>query len=174
MPWWVILSCQTAMGVGTLFGGWRIVKTMGQKITKLKPVGGFCAESGGALTLFFALIAAARPTGGEGFYAYMAHNMMIAIFIPAFVAPLALIGLSGAGYVLLMAHGRSFLPDHLVGRGVTFLNMISIGGVGVDRLAMLKYGMDDLRPFFESDVRWLKHYGFSALDVPTLSGGVGA
>jgi phenylalanyl-tRNA synthetase alpha chain len=47
-------------------------------------------------------------------------------------------------------------------------------GVGVDRLAMLKYGMDDLRPFFEGDIRWLKHYGFSALDVPTLSGGVGA
>ena len=47
-------------------------------------------------------------------------------------------------------------------------------GVGVDRLAMLKYGMDDLRPFFEADTRWLKHYGFSALDVPTLSGGVGA
>jgi phenylalanyl-tRNA synthetase alpha chain len=47
-------------------------------------------------------------------------------------------------------------------------------GVGVDRLAMLKYGMDDLRPFFEADVRWLKHHGFSALDVPTLSGGVGA
>ena len=47
-------------------------------------------------------------------------------------------------------------------------------GVGVDRLAMLKYGMDDLRPFFEADSRWLKHYGFSALDVPTLSGGVGA
>ena len=47
-------------------------------------------------------------------------------------------------------------------------------GVGVDRLAMLKYGMDDLRPFFEADIRWLKHYGFSALDVPTLSGGVGA
>ncbi|WP_419808970.1 phenylalanine--tRNA ligase subunit alpha [Sphingomonas sp.] len=47
-------------------------------------------------------------------------------------------------------------------------------GVGVDRLAMLKYGMDDLRPFFEADGRWLKHYGFSALDVPTLSGGVGA
>jgi len=47
-------------------------------------------------------------------------------------------------------------------------------GVGVDRLAMLKYGMDDLRPFFEGDVRWLKHHGFSALDVPTLSGGVGA
>ena len=51
------------------------------------------------------------------------------------VALLALIGLSGAGYVLLMAHGRSFLPDHLVGRGVTFLNMISIGGVGVMQFA---------------------------------------
>ena len=51
------------------------------------------------------------------------------------VALLALIGLSGAGYVLLMAHGRSFLHDHLVGRGVTFLNMISIGGVGVMQFA---------------------------------------
>ena len=47
-------------------------------------------------------------------------------------------------------------------------------GTGVDRLAMLKYGMDDLRPFFDGDLRWLKHYGFAALDVPTLSGGVGA
>ena len=47
-------------------------------------------------------------------------------------------------------------------------------GVGVDRLAMLKYGMDDLRPFFEGDARWMRHYGFSGLDVPTLSGGVGA
>lgn len=46
-------------------------------------------------------------------------------------------------------------------------------GIGVDRLAMLKYGMDDLRAFFDGDVRWLSHYGFSALDVPTLSGGVG-
>ena len=45
-------------------------------------------------------------------------------------------------------------------------------GVGVDRLAMLKYGMDDLRAFFDGDLRWLKHYGFGALDVPTLSGGV--
>ncbi|WP_295047293.1 MFS transporter [uncultured Paracoccus sp.] len=51
------------------------------------------------------------------------------------VTLLALIGLSGAGYVLLMAHGRSFLPDHLVGRGVTFMNMISIGGVGVMQFA---------------------------------------
>ncbi len=47
-------------------------------------------------------------------------------------------------------------------------------GVGVDRLAMLKYGMDDLRAFFDGDVRWLGHYGFSAFDQPTLSGGVGA
>jgi phenylalanyl-tRNA synthetase alpha chain len=46
-------------------------------------------------------------------------------------------------------------------------------GTGVDRLAMLKYGMDDLRAFFDGDIRWLKHYGFRALDVPTLSGGVG-
>ncbi|MBK6868823.1 MAG: inorganic phosphate transporter [Burkholderiales bacterium] len=53
-PLWVIISCYAAIAVGTMFGGWRIVKTMGQKITKLKPVGGFCAETGGALTLFIA------------------------------------------------------------------------------------------------------------------------
>lgn len=53
-PTWVILICYTAIGLGTMFGGWRIVKTMGQKITKLKPVGGFCAETGGAITLFLA------------------------------------------------------------------------------------------------------------------------
>jgi inorganic phosphate transporter, PiT family len=54
IPTWVIVSCYVAIGMGTLFGGWRIVKTMGQKITKLKPVGGFCAETGGAITLFLA------------------------------------------------------------------------------------------------------------------------
>ncbi len=53
-PSWTIISCYAAIGLGTMFGGWRIVKTMGQKITKLKPVGGFCAETGGALTLFLA------------------------------------------------------------------------------------------------------------------------
>ena len=53
-PTWVIVCCYMAIGLGTMFGGWRIVKTMGQKITKLKPVGGFCAETGGALTLFIA------------------------------------------------------------------------------------------------------------------------
>ena len=53
-PVWVIAACYLAIAAGTMFGGWRIVKTMGQKITKLKPVGGFCAETGGAITLFLA------------------------------------------------------------------------------------------------------------------------
>ena len=53
-PTWVIWACYVAIGLGTMFGGWRIVKTMGQRITKLKPVGSFCAEFGGALTLFTA------------------------------------------------------------------------------------------------------------------------
>ena len=52
IPWWIILSCHGAMGIGTAFGGWRIVKTMGMKITKLDPPGGFCAETAGAITLF--------------------------------------------------------------------------------------------------------------------------
>ncbi len=54
LPLWVVVSCYLAIAVGTLFGGWRIVKTMGQRITKLKPVGGFSAEAGGAATLFLA------------------------------------------------------------------------------------------------------------------------
>ena len=54
LPMWVILSCQTAMGLGTLTGGWRIVRTMGMRLTKLKPVGGFCAETGAAGMLFLA------------------------------------------------------------------------------------------------------------------------
>ena len=55
-PTWTIISCYAAIAGGTMFGGWRIVRTMGQKITKLKPVGGFCAETGGALTLFMATL----------------------------------------------------------------------------------------------------------------------
>ena len=55
-PTWTIVSCYAAIALGTMFGGWRIVKTMGQKITKLKPVGGFCAETGGAITLFAATL----------------------------------------------------------------------------------------------------------------------
>jgi PiT family inorganic phosphate transporter len=54
VPFWVVLSCQAAMGFGTLIGGWRIVKTMGSKITRLTPMQGFCAETGGAITLFAA------------------------------------------------------------------------------------------------------------------------
>jgi PiT family inorganic phosphate transporter len=54
LPGWVAATCFFAIGLGTLFGGWRIVKTMGQRITKLKPVGGFAAETGGAITLFIA------------------------------------------------------------------------------------------------------------------------
>src|SRR5215510_13352499 len=54
VPLWVVLACHAAMGLGTLSGGWRIVRTMGLRITKLKPVGGFCAETGGAATLFLA------------------------------------------------------------------------------------------------------------------------
>jgi PiT family inorganic phosphate transporter len=55
-PTWVVLSCYSAIAMGTLFGGWRIVKTMGQRLTKLKPVHGFCAETGGAITLFVAAV----------------------------------------------------------------------------------------------------------------------
>jgi PiT family inorganic phosphate transporter len=54
VPFWVVLACQAGMGLGTLAGGWRIVKTMGSQITRLTPVQGFCAETGGAITLFMA------------------------------------------------------------------------------------------------------------------------
>ena len=54
VPFWVVLACQAAMGLGTLFGGWRIVHTMGSRITRLTPMQGFCAETGGAITLFLA------------------------------------------------------------------------------------------------------------------------
>ncbi len=86
--------------------------------------------------------------------------------------------------------GNGDAPGHgwmeLLGSGMVNRKVIEAGGldpdewqgfafgVGVDRLAMLKYGMDDLRAFFDGDVRWLQHYGFSPFDVPTLSAGVGA
>ena len=86
--------------------------------------------------------------------------------------------------------GSGDAPGHgwmeLLGSGMVNRRVIAMGGldpdewqgfafgVGVDRLAMLKYGMDDLRAFFDGDIRWLKHYGFSFLDQPTLSAGVGA
>ena len=56
IPAWAVFSCYLTIGLGTLFGGWRIIKTMGQKITKLKPVGGFCAETGGSITIFMATL----------------------------------------------------------------------------------------------------------------------
>ena len=82
------------------------------------------------------------------------------------------------------AQGHGWME--LLGSGMVGRKVIAFGGldpdewqgfafgIGVDRLAMLKYGMDDLRAFFDGDQRWLQHYGFSPLDVPTLSGGVGA
>jgi PiT family inorganic phosphate transporter len=54
VPFWVVIACQIAMALGTLIGGWRIVKTMGSKITRLTPMQGFCAEAGGSITLFAA------------------------------------------------------------------------------------------------------------------------
>jgi PiT family inorganic phosphate transporter len=54
VPFWVVITCQAAMGLGTLMGGWRIVHTMGSKITRLTPHQGFCAETGGAIMLFSA------------------------------------------------------------------------------------------------------------------------
>jgi inorganic phosphate transporter, PiT family len=54
VPFWVVIACQAALALGTLFGGWRIVHTMGSKITRLNPMQGFCAETGGAITLFMA------------------------------------------------------------------------------------------------------------------------
>jgi PiT family inorganic phosphate transporter len=54
VPNWVVVACYVTIGLGTMFGGWRIVKTMGQRITKIRPVGGFCAELSGSITLFLA------------------------------------------------------------------------------------------------------------------------
>ena len=73
VPLWVVLSAQAAMGLGTLFGGWRIVKTMGSKITRLTPMQGFCAETGGAITLFMATnlgVPARRPRMGSQTFEY--------------------------------------------------------------------------------------------------------
>jgi PiT family inorganic phosphate transporter len=52
IPFWVVIACHASIALGTMFGGWRIIKTMGQRITKLRPVDGFCAESAAAATLF--------------------------------------------------------------------------------------------------------------------------
>lgn len=94
------------------------------------------------------------------------------------------VGCSWAGGRLSIGGSESWLE--ILGSGMVHPRVIAACGLdpdewqgfafgcGIDRLAMLKYGMSDLRAFFDADLRWLKHYGFSALDVPTLSGGIGA
>ena len=84
------------------------------------------------------------------------------------------IGGSGGGWLEVLGSGMVH-PKVIAACGLDPAEWQGFAfGCGIDRLAMLKYGMDDLRAFFDGDIRWLKHYGFSALDVPTLSGGVGA
>ena len=108
LPTWVVMSCFLAIGLGTAFGGWRIVKTMGQRITKLKPVGGFAAETGGAITLFLAthfgipvstthtitgaIIGVGATRGTQGVRWAVAGNIVIAwiLTIPASAAIAAL------------------------------------------------------------------------------------
>ena len=118
VPLWVVLSCQTAMALGTLFGGWRIVHTMGSKITRLSPMQGFCAETGGAITLFAATylgvpvstthtitgaiigVGAARRTTAVRWG--VARSIVI-----AWVITMPLAGLISAGFYVL---GGWFLP----------------------------------------------------------------
>jgi phenylalanyl-tRNA synthetase alpha chain len=84
------------------------------------------------------------------------------------------IGGSGGGWMEVLGSGMVH-PKVIAACGLDPAEWQGFAfGCGIDRLAMLKYGMDDLRAFFDGDIRWLKHYGFSALDVPTLSAGVGA
>ncbi len=92
-PAWVIWSCYLAIGLGTLFGGWRIVKTMGQRITKLKPVGGFCAETGGAITLFLAT--------GLGVPVSTTHTITGAIFGVGSVRNASAVRWGLAGHIVL-------------------------------------------------------------------------
>lgn len=84
------------------------------------------------------------------------------------------IGGSGGGWMEVLGSGMVH-PKVIAACGLDPAEWQGFAfGCGIDRLAMLKYGMDDLRAFFDGDIRWLKHYGFASLDVPTLSGGVGA
>ena len=61
IPYWIVFACYITIGLGTAFGGWRIVKTMGQRITKIRPVGGFCAELSGSVALFLATARVIAP-----------------------------------------------------------------------------------------------------------------
>jgi PiT family inorganic phosphate transporter len=112
VPFWVVITCQAAMGLGTLFGGWRIVHTMGSKITRLTPMQGFCAETGGAITLFAATslgvpvstthtitgsivgVGAARRASAVRWN--IAKNILV-----AWIVTMPMAGLMGAGFFFL-------------------------------------------------------------------------
>ena len=132
VPSWVIFGCYISMGLGTMFGGWRIVKTMGQKITKLKPVGGFCAETSGAITLFLAtalgvLLALAWPVGVCSFLTWLLLDMQV--WISEYVGwsdlwtditkrPYITIGMLA---LVLMVAGYAVVPGLLLPSDVAFL-----------------------------------------------------
>ena len=109
VPFWVVISCQAAMGFGTLFGGWKIVHTMGSKITRLSPAQGFCAETGGAITLFMAthlgipvstthtITGAIVGVGASRRLSAVRWNIASRIIV-AWVVPLPAAALIGAGF----------------------------------------------------------------------------
>ncbi|MCJ8158092.1 inorganic phosphate transporter [Sphingomonas sp. LaA6.9] len=112
VPFWVVISCQAAMGLGTLFGGWKIVHTMGSKITRLTPAQGFCAETGGAITLFAAtglgvpvstthtITGAIVGVGASRRLSAVRWNVASSIVV-AWVVTLPAAALIGAGFYLL-------------------------------------------------------------------------
>jgi PiT family inorganic phosphate transporter len=113
VPFWVVITCQAAMGLGTLFGGWRIVHTMGSKITRLTPAQGFCAETGGAITLFGAtwlgipvstthtITGAIVGVGASRRLSAVRWNIASSIVF-AWIVTLPAAGLIGAGFYLLV------------------------------------------------------------------------
>jgi len=121
IPFWIVLTCHAAMGLGTLVGGWRIVKTMGTKITRLNPFGGFCAETGAAITLF-ATAAAGIPVSTThtitgSIVGYGAMRRLSAVrwgvagnIIWAWILTIPVAGCMGAlTYSVLHAAARAFL-----------------------------------------------------------------
>ena len=121
VPFWVVLSCQAALGLGTLFGGWRIVHTMGSKITRLTPQQGFCAETGGAITIFLAthigvpistthtITGAIVGVGASRRLSAVRWNVASSI-VWAWVITLPLAGLMGAAF-----YGLARLADRMGG-----------------------------------------------------------
>jgi len=112
VPFWVVITCQAAMGLGTLFGGWRIVHTMGSKITRLTPMQGFCAETGGAITLFAAtslgvpvstthtITGSIVGVGAARRASAVRWNIAKGILV-AWIVTMPMAGLMGAGFYLL-------------------------------------------------------------------------